>query len=557
VPSRGAAGDTGGGGNLFTLDFIGRSRFEGLERRLTFSSDPTQSETQEREGLVRVMALGLTTYAAETSAAAGLREREVVPVDRDDLDDVLRRYSPSITLPASDLVDPATLEGGDPSGAPELTVTFRAMEGFHPDRLVQEIPVFRRIRDAFRDGAGAGDPTSAGGEDPGEGAAAGGDLLDQIVEQEEGEAGPGAGRGRDGSLPGDAGGGSDELADYVRRIVRPHLVPGPDPEERARLRQEEAALQATMRRLLHHDAFRALESVWRGVEFLVRRVETGPDLGIHLMDVSRSELEAALSRPDPGESPLYSRIVEGGAGAGPAGAGGTANGAPWSLLVGHYEFGPDDAGLLQRLARLAGRAGAPFLSAAAPGLAGLATFRRRPSRSDWREVDSERWRELRRSDEARWLGLALPRFLLRQPYDPDDAPCRRLELREIPPPGKSGVGNEEEEEEDEIRRHERYLWGNPAWLCSALLCRSFGRAGWEMRPGMDQEAERLPLHIYERRGRAEAKPSAEMLMTEDVAVRLLESGFIPVASIKERGAARVVRFQSVAHPPAPLAGRWS
>lgn len=491
------------------------------------------------------------------AGADGLREREIIPVDRDDLDDVLRRYAPSITLPASDLVDPATLEGGDPAGAPELTVAFRAMEDFHPDRLSREVPLFRRIRDAFRDDAGADDPSSAAGgstgEAVGEDGAAGGDLLEQIVEQEEGEAGP-AGDGRGAAPPGDARSGSDELADYVRRLVRPHLVRGPDAEERARRRQEEAALQATMRRLLHHDAFRALESVWRGVEFLVRRAETGSDLGIHLMDVSRSELEDALSRPDPRESPLHSRIVEGGAGADPAGAAGSASAAPWSLLVGHYRFGPDDTALLQRLARLAGRAGAPFLSAAAPRLAGLASFRRRPSRSDWREVESERWRELRGSDEARWLGLALPRFLLRQPYDPEDAPCRTLELREIPPPGETGAGDEEE---DDRTRHERYLWGNPAWLCAALLCRSFRRAGWEMRPGMDREAERLPLHIYERGGRAEAKPSAEMLMTEDVAVRLLEDGFIPVASVKERGAARVVRFQSVARPPAPLAGRWA
>ncbi len=65
--------DTGGGGNLFTLDFIGREDFDGLERRLTVSTDPTESEAEERQELVRVMALGLSTYAAETPAGAGLR----------------------------------------------------------------------------------------------------------------------------------------------------------------------------------------------------------------------------------------------------------------------------------------------------------------------------------------------------------------------------------------------------------------------------------------------------------------------------------------------------
>lgn len=65
--------ETGGGGDRFTLDYLGRDRFEGRDRRLTYASNPTQTDSEEREGLVRTMELGLVGYAADTPAAQGLR----------------------------------------------------------------------------------------------------------------------------------------------------------------------------------------------------------------------------------------------------------------------------------------------------------------------------------------------------------------------------------------------------------------------------------------------------------------------------------------------------
>lgn len=84
--------ETGGGGDRFNLDFIGRDRFEGLERRLTYASDPTQTEAEEREGLVRIIALGLVNYVAGTPAGRGLQviyeegpdDEPVSPVQVDD-----------------------------------------------------------------------------------------------------------------------------------------------------------------------------------------------------------------------------------------------------------------------------------------------------------------------------------------------------------------------------------------------------------------------------------------------------------------------------------------
>jgi hypothetical protein len=46
-------------------------------------------------------------------------------------------------------------------------------------------------------------------------------------------------------------------------------------------------------------------------------------------------------------------------------------------------------------------------------------------------------------------------------------------------------------------------------------------------------------------------------MTVNTADRIMESGFMPLASLKGKDEVRVVRFQSIAKPVRALAGRWN
>jgi predicted component of type VI protein secretion system len=487
------------------------------------------AETPSRGSPFPILVLGdFSGRAARGDAAGGrprgtpLAERSPVPVDRDDLDRVLGELAPELRL---------ELPGGE---GHRIHARFRRLEDFHPDRLFRRLTAFDRLADLHRRLGDAG----ATGERPDDVDDAGdGGLLDRVVSASGGSS-PGEGSGGSGT----AGDGSgtppadrDAFAEYVRELVRPHLVreQGPGPEERELRDRLETALGEGMAALLHHPRFQALESTWRGLDFLVRRVRTGPDLEIHLLDVTKGELRRDLDRDaGDGDGVLRRRVVEERAG--------TAGADPWALMVGLYAFGPDDVDLLGRLGALARAGGAPFLGAAAPSLAGVPSFARRPGREDWGPGGGEAWRRLRSSDVAPWLGLALPRLLLRLPYGPDDAPCEAFTFREMGSPP----------------RHDDYLWGNPALACAALLARSFSEEGWEMRPGARREIDRLPLHVYRADGEARARPCAEMLMSESVARAFMERGFIPLASVKERGAARVVRFQSVADPPTALAGRW-
>ncbi len=316
-------------------------------------------------------------------------------------------------------------------------------------------------------------------------------------------------------------------------------MPDVDDRQAAALQVIDRALSAQMRALLHTPAFQALEAAWRAVYFLVRRVETSTQLKLYLIDISQEELcRDVLSSPDPGKTQTYRLLVEKTVG--------TAGAERLALIVGNYTFGTkrDDAEALGRIAKIAHAASAPFLAAASSTLLGCASLTETPHPRDWKtplEPDAARaWDVLRRSPDATWIGLALPRFLLRLPYGKETDAIESFDFEEMP--GEP--------------QHQDYLWGDPAFACALLLAQSFSDDGWEMRPDTHSEITGLPLHVYKHDGENELKPCAEALLTEEAAERILESGFMPLVSLKGRDAVRLVRFQSVAEPLRALAGRW-
>lgn len=455
-------------------------------------------------------------------------------VDCDNIDAVLAKIGPEVSLPIG--------------GSTSSRLRFSELDDFHPDRLFDRAEIFRRLREvrlrlhdpatfvAAAEELGvrlepqAAPKTSAPPASPGVVASSlsHGALLDEIVEQAEGrELG-----GRPSRAP-------DVLQDFVRRVAEPHLVAASDLRQVELIGVIDRALSAQMRALLHVPAFQALEAAWRALFFLVRRVETGSQLKLHLIDLSKDELAADLmSSQDLRAVGAYKLLVEETVG--------TPCAERWALIIGNYTFSPrrEDADLLGRLAKIARAAGAPFIAAASPRLLGCSSIAETPQPRDWRltpDADAAAaWEALRRLPEASAIGLALPRFLLRLPYGKKTDAIESFDFEEIP----------------ESAEHEDYLWGNPAFACAALLAQSFSECGWEMRPGTHAQIDGLPLHVYEQDGESGLKPCAEAVLTNDAADRILEEGLMPLVSLKGRDAVRVVRFQSIAEPLRVLAGRW-
>ena len=105
--------------------------------------------------------------------------------------------------------------------------------------------------------------------------------------------------------------------------------------------------------------------------------------------------------------------------------------------------------------------------------------------------------------------------------------------------------------------HDAYLWGSPAFACALLLGQAYTDAGSAMTPGDRQELLDLPCHTCVRAGERALTPCGEVLLPERTADAILAQGLMPTLSFKDRNAVRLARFQSLADPPAPLAGPWS
>ena len=317
------------------------------------------------------------------------------------------------------------------------------------------------------------------------------------------------------------------------------MIPKADPRQAEAIGLIDLATSAQMSGLLHLPQFQALESIWRAIYFLVRNVETSSKLKVHLIDVTREELARDLSSvPDLASTGTYRLLVEKSVG--------TPGAEPWAILAGIYTFDAtrEDAELLAQIGKVAAAAGAPFISAPTPGVLGCGSIEDLPDRHKWtKEPGAEAasaWRALRATTEARYLGLVLPRFLVRLPYGKETETTELFDFDEIP----------------DMAAHEDYLWANPAFAAVLLLAQTFAEQGWSMRPGALSEITGVPMHIFSVDGESRSKPCAEVLMTQTSAEEMLEKGIMPLASMKDQPAIRLVRFQSITDPPTALAGRW-
>jgi type VI secretion system protein ImpC len=321
-----------------------------------------------------------------------------------------------------------------------------------------------------------------------------------------------------GAAPATPAGG---LTALIREIVAPHIVKDTSLQTETYLAAVDAAIAQQMRAVLHAKAFQSIEAAWRGVRWLVSSLELDEQLQLHLFDVTREELlaDVVAAQGALAQTGFYRAVVD------------RSRNVPgaerWSALVGLTQFGPSDAdvGLLAALGMIASQAGGPLLADADLTLAG----------DDKGALEG--WRALRRSEAARWIGLAAPRVLLRMPYGKASDPIEAFAFEEFAGPPVQ----------------EELLWGNASLAMALLLGRSFTARGWDMEPGDEREIGDLPAYTFERDGVREMQPCGERPLSESQANTLLKAGLVPVASRRDRNAVVAIRFQSVADPPAPLA----
>jgi len=273
-----------------------------------------------------------------------------------------------------------------------------------------------------------------------------------------------------------------------------------------------------MDEILHHKDFQAMESRWRGLYILVERTDFRENILMEFINVSKNELlEDFEESLDITQSGLYKHIYSAGYG--------QFGGEPVGAIIADYELSPSniDMKFLTKVASISAMSHAPFIAAAGPKFFGLESFEGLPDLKDLQDVMSSpkyaAWRGFRQTNEdSRYVGLTLPRFLLRAPYDPENNPITKFVYKE----------NVED-------NHESYLWGNTIYTFASAMTNSFANYRWctnIIGPNSGGAIKDLPVHSFESMGDVEMKIPTEVLITDRREYELSEQGFIPLTMRK-------------------------
>lgn len=436
--------------------------------------------------------------AGRLETGSDLAARKLLPVEFDNLEDTMARLGVKLTLPIGD-------------GGAGVEVEFNDLEAFHPDPLYRELPVFKALADLRK----RLNTTSTFAKAAAEVQSWAGGSRKRVSRA-------GKRRSRSGAPAADAklsdfarliGVAPDVVTDgpvdaLLRSIVGPFVVPAPDPKKDALVATVDKALSDAMRAVLHQPEFQNLESLWRGLDMLLRRIETGPMLQVLLVDVSAEEFAADLSATDDlTETGLYSMLVDK--------PSQDKNGG-LSLICGLYQFEPTPphAELLGRAAKIAAHAGAPFVTAIASDA--LMDRRKAPH-----PLVAEALQGLRGLAEGSHLALLSPRFMLRHPYGKRSDPISAFDFEEFTSAdGLRGM-----------------LWGHPAILAACLLAAPTGRT---------LSIGDLPFHFFtDADGDQVALPCTERLINADTAARLRQFGIGALMAHKGQPELRVAGIESV------------
>ena len=285
--------------------------------------------------------------------------------------------------------------------------------------------------------------------------------------------------------------------------------------------------------ILHQPAFQKLESAWRGLKFVVDRTNFRENIKVELLNVSKDDLQADFEdSPEVTKSGLYKIAY--------TAEYGTFGGKPYGAIFSNYEFGPgaQDVELLRNCASVGAMAHAPFFAAAGATFFGQKDMLNLPNLKDLASLfegpQYTKWNSFRDTEDARYVGLLMPRFLLRLPYGENTVPVKRFNYAE-----------------DCVDKHDEYLWGNASYAMATRIADSFAKYRWcpnIIGPQAGGTVENLPLHQYQAMGEVQTKTPTEVMLSERREFELSEQGFIALTFRKDSDNAAFFSANSCQRP---------
>ena len=290
--------------------------------------------------------------------------------------------------------------------------------------------------------------------------------------------------------------------------------------------------------IMHTEQFQALEGAWRGLHYLVNNTESDETLKVRVMNISKNDLGKTLKKFKGtawDQSPIFKKMYEE--------EFGQFGGEPFGSIVADYYFdnSAPDVELLTSMAKVAAAAHAPFIAAAAPAVMLMESWGELANPRDLTKIfqtpEHASWRSFRESEDSRYVGLAMPRFLARQPYGAKTDPVEAFDF----------------EEDTSAANSKGYTWSNAAYAMAVNINRSFKEYGWCSRiRGIESggAVEGLPVHSFPTDdGGVAMQCPTEIAISDRREAELAANGFMPLIHKKNTDFAAFIGAQSM-HKPA-------
>lgn len=285
--------------------------------------------------------------------------------------------------------------------------------------------------------------------------------------------------------------------------------------------------------ILHAPEVREMEGTWRGLHYLVNNTETDQKLKIRVLNISKEELADTLEDYEGqmwDQSPIFRKVY--------TDEYSMFGGEPIGCIVGGYEFSnhPKDVGLLRNLSGICASAHTPFIAAASPDLFRMESWQELPNPQDLQQIVSSpryaSWQSLRESEDARYIGLTMPRVLARLPYGAETVPVK-------------GFAFDEEVHQD----HNKYIWMNAAFPMGVNINRSHKLYGWGTQiRGVESGGTviNLPVHTFPTDdGSVAMKCPTEVAIDDRREAELAKLGLMPILHRKNTDLAAFIGAHSL------------
>jgi type VI secretion system protein ImpC len=311
------------------------------------------------------------------------------------------------------------------------------------------------------------------------------------------------------------------------------------------VRTIDTLVDAQLNEVLHHKDFQEMEANWRSLEDLVQNTNFKAGIQLSLLDITKEEAfeDLSMNAADISGSELFKKLY--------VTDYDQYGGTPYGAVIGLYEFGDGKRSLddellwLKAMGKVSTASHAPFIASVAPQFfKGCQTMR---DVAQLRDISGllempiySAWSKLRDSEEAAYIGLTMPRHIVRPPYNDTTHRAAGIHFTEKI---RNGVGTDADG--NPLDPDADYLWGNSAMLFARNLVRSFETSGWCQHirgPKGGGLVSGLPAHSFNVRGEDELKLPVESTIPDFREYELARAGFIPL--VQKKGSADAVFFSA-------------